>query len=255
MKKENKKSLKAVYIIACLCLAVCVAVIGVFSFNTIRDSNENNNIINRAVKIPENISEEDEDQQTGSSNEDGEFSVDWDYLKKENKDIVAWIYIPGTNINYPVLQGKNNNTYLRKNMYHKYSYQGSIFVEQLNKNPFTDFNTIIYGHNLENGKMFSQLKKYKKQSYYNKHKYIYIYTPDGNCTRYLIFSFHRVSETNYDVFNLNYSSFDECKSAFTKNNMIKADDFEENDVKNVITLSTCDNSRKAQRYVLHACSF
>lgn len=239
---------KIVCAIAAVSLTIVLAITGILCFDTIRDEKTNSNIINKAVQIQEKPDEE-------NKNSDDEFVIDWDYLKKENEDIIAWIYIPDTNINYPILKGESNNTYLRRNIYHKYSYKGCIFAEHLNEDPFADFNTIIYGHNLENGTMFSQLKNYRKQSYYDEHKYIYIYTPDGKCTQYLIFSFHRVSESDGAIYNLSYASFEQCKTAFTKKNMIQSDDFDESNVKNVITLSTCDNSRKSQRYVLHACSF
>ena len=131
---------------------------------------------------------------TKNGSEDGtddpakDFTVNWDELLSTNPDVIAWIQIPDTKINFPVLQGESNNTYLRKNIYKKYSRGGCIFVDSHNTDNFTDLNTIIYGHNLNNGSMFSNLKKYKDKDYLQKHNYIYIYLPTGEALKYKIFS-------------------------------------------------------------------
>jgi sortase B len=106
--------------------------------------------------------------------------VDWTELHKINPDIVAWIVIPSTNINYAVVQGKDNDYWLRKSYDGAYSISGSIFMDYRSQADMQGQNTIIYGHDMHDGTMFSQLMKYKDKSYFDKHKYIYIATPEVN---------------------------------------------------------------------------
>ena len=97
-------------------------------------------------------------------------------LYEQNKDIIAWIRINNSNINYPIMQTLNNpNFYLRKNFYKQYSYYGTPYLsEQCDIN--TSDNLIVYGHHIKNSKMFGELENYKRQEYYNNHKNINIYT-------------------------------------------------------------------------------
>ena len=86
-----------------------------------------------------------------------EKKIDWDYLKSVNEDIVAWIEIEGTNINYPIL--KDKDVYYLKHSFDKtYNSNGSIFTTDLL--PFETNETIVYGHNMKNGSMFSNLGNY-----------------------------------------------------------------------------------------------
>ena len=90
-------------------------------------------------------------------------------LQKENDDIVAWIEIEGTNINYPVLQAEDNDYYMNRNYLKKYSSSGSIFLDKDFKwNPMSS-NLLIYGHNMKNGTMFQNLLNYRNVEYYNEH--------------------------------------------------------------------------------------
>ena len=86
-------------------------------------------------------------------------SIGFDKLKEINPDIFAWIIIDNTYINYPILQGPTDEYYLRKDIYKKYSVAGSIFVYSNANKDFLDENTIIYGHNMKNDRMFSNLHK------------------------------------------------------------------------------------------------
>lgn len=104
--------------------------------------------------------------------------IDWNHLKSINPDIVGWIKIENTNINYPILKDNNNLFYLKHSYNKKYSSYGSIFTT--NTNPFLDEETIIYGHNMKNGSMFSSLGKYLDKDYLYSHQNIKIYTPNGD---------------------------------------------------------------------------
>ena len=182
------------------------------------------------------------------------FVINWETLKNTNPDIIAWIRIPNTNINYPIVKGKNNDTYLRKNIYGKKSVYGSIFVEEQNDKPFENFNTIIYGHNFGNKLMFSDLRKYKNSNYYQNHKEIYIYLPNNQSLVYQVVSFHTVDKADKNVFSLNNTTYEDYEPYINENNILinNIDSFEKEKVTGVLTLSTCTNSNKNTRYVLHA---
>ena len=91
-------------------------------------------------------------------------------LKAISEKVVAWITIDDTNIDYPVLQGKDNVEYLNKNPFGEYSLSGSIFLDSRNQKDFSDDYNIIYGHHMTNGYMFGALDYFKKESYFNQHR-------------------------------------------------------------------------------------
>ena len=104
--------------------------------------------------------------------------IDFDVLKKTNPDVVSWITIPGTNIDYPVLQGKDNNQYLHKDMEGKDSAAGAIFLDHGDEADLSSRHNIIYGHHMKNGTMFKDIVRYKDQQYFDEHQDIILYTPD-----------------------------------------------------------------------------
>ena len=186
-----------------------------------------------------------------SEDDTEEFSVDWESLLNINSEIVAWIRIPNTNVNYPIVQSDNNNQYLRRNIYGNYSYGGCIFVDSAIESPFNTGNTIIYGHNLNNGSMFSNLKKYKDEDYAVTHKDIYIYLSNGEQKQYKIFSFTKVKENNYDIYNNSVDDLDAYYEIISKYNQLPLDENIDN-TKPILTLSTCTNGNKQDRYVIQA---
>ena len=96
-----------------------------------------------------------------------ETPVDFDELKKQNSDIYAWINIPGTSVDYPVLRCEDDNSYyLNHTVDKKKSIYGSIYTENYNGADFADFNTVVYGHNMKNGTMFGTLKKYRDKTFF-----------------------------------------------------------------------------------------
>lgn len=107
-------------------------------------------------------------------------AVDIAALREEvNDDIYAWIYIPDTAIDYPVLQHPTDNSYyLEFNIDGSKGYPGCIYTENYNKKDFSDPNTVMYGHNMKNGLMFAGLHKFGDSVYFDEHPYVYIYTED-----------------------------------------------------------------------------
>lgn len=119
-------------------------------------------------------------------------NVDIEGLRKLNQDIIGWICIPDTDIYYPLLYGEDNEYYLRHSWNNKPSVAGAIFVEHENAADLSDFNTIIYGHNMRSGSMFGSLKEYGSQSHWRAHPHIYICNENG-VFRYDIFAAYEVS--------------------------------------------------------------
>lgn len=108
-------------------------------------------------------------------------------LREVNSDVIGWISIPNTDVSYPLLQTNDNNYYLKRTWNLTASSVGSIFLECQNAPDFSDFNTIIYGHNMRNGSMFGGLKQYKNSSYWEEHPSVYI-VDDSGVHRYDIFA-------------------------------------------------------------------
>lgn len=103
--------------------------------------------------------------------------VDFDALLAVNDDVVGWVYIEGTEINYPIVQGEDNRQYISTLIDGKYNSAGSIFMDYRNTPDFSDPHTILYGHNLKNGAMFNGITLYRNQSYYDAHPFGLIITP------------------------------------------------------------------------------
>lgn len=176
--------------------------------------------------------------------------IDFEALKEVNKDVIGWIKIDNTHINYPILQGETDQYYLRKDIYKKYNYSGSIFVyTDVNKN-LEDENTVIYGHNMKNQRMFADLYEiYKEQL--GKDIDIEIITPSKNEV-YKVFSCYK-SLPILEIVKGNFNNEDEKKEYVdtavkrSKINFETEIDYS----KKIITLITCGSSSK-ERIIVHA---
>jgi sortase B len=105
---------------------------------------------------------------------------DWDALRAANPDVVAWIIIPGTHINYPIVQGPDNEYYLHHLFDASYNNIGAVFLDHENSPELDDRNNIAYGHNVFDGSMFTDLVMFKDQDYFNQHTVVYLCTPNLN---------------------------------------------------------------------------
>ena len=107
-------------------------------------------------------------------------TVDFAALSEINPDIVGWIYIEDTEINYPVVQGSDNQYYLKHLFSGEYNSSGCIFLDSRVAEDFSDRHSILYGHHMKNGTMFSGLDQYKVQEHYDSHPTALLMTPTGN---------------------------------------------------------------------------
>ncbi|MDU1217222.1 MAG: class B sortase, partial [Streptococcus sp.] len=96
-------------------------------------------------------------------------------LQQVNPEVLGWINVYGTNIDYPLVQAKDNEKYLNKDSKGEFAATGAIFLEARNESKFEDFNTIIYGHHVENGVMFGDVAKFSDKEFFDQHRYGSIY--------------------------------------------------------------------------------
>lgn len=99
-------------------------------------------------------------------------------LMEENPDTIGWIRVPDTNIDYPIVQGTDNDFYLNHDFYGKESIGGAIYLDFESQGDFVGRNNILYGHNMKNGSMFKDVVRYKDEEYFKEHQYFSVYTPD-----------------------------------------------------------------------------
>lgn len=179
-------------------------------------------------------------------------TVDFEKLRSINQDVIGWIYVEALEgINYPIVQGEDNEFYLHKTYEKNYNFAGTIFVDYENSSDFSDCNTLIYGHNMKNGSMFGNLKKFTEdQSVYDKSRYFWILTPEKNC-RYEIASAYTtgVDSDTYTLFKGPGEEFEQYLKNIRGYSEIKTEAEELNIKDKIVTLSTCTGN-ESTRFVV-----
>ena len=104
--------------------------------------------------------------------------INFEELMRENPDTIGWIRVPDTNIDYPIVQGEDNDFYLNHDFYGKENIAGAIYLDFESQGDFVGRNNVLYGHNMKNGSMFKDIVRYKDPSYFKEHQYFSIYTPE-----------------------------------------------------------------------------
>lgn len=177
--------------------------------------------------------------------------VDFDALRQINSDVVGWIYIPDTRVNYPVLQGRNNDQYLYRLMTGEYNAAGSVFLDAAVPPDFSRSNTPIYGHNMKNGSMFADVTGYKGQEFYDAHPYVMLLTPEKN---YLVrvFAGYVVSEQG-DSWKTEFleGEFAAWLQAVQQKSYFSPADITPTTRDRIVTLSTCTYETDDVRFVVH----
>lgn len=179
-------------------------------------------------------------------------SIDIKALQEVNPEVIGWIWIPDSNINYPIVQGSDNDYYLKHTWDGKENSVGSIFLEHRNTPDFTDYNTIVYGHNMNDGSMFANIKRYSTEWYWERHPYIYIATETG-AYRYEVFSSYEAA-TDSPAYGLSFRQ-DETKVNFLQTAIRDSQAYtgvEPELTDRVLTLSTCSGAGYSSRWVVHA---
>lgn len=175
----------------------------------------------------------------------------------QNPHVYAWIQIPDTNINYPILQHPEDNSYyLTHTILGEEKTEGSIYTENYNSKDFTDANTIIYGHNMRNGSMFKHLHKFRDLDFFNSHRTMYIYT-QTQCLEYRIFAAY-TTDTRHLLYTYNFNDagifttyineiFNGRSSLMQGGNLDTSINL--NSSNKIITLQTCNGNDKTRLLV------
>lgn len=171
--------------------------------------------------------------------------IDFAALQSDNPDVCAWITVPNTNVDYPILQSskEDDDYYINHSADGKYTIDGAIYIQRLNGKYFTDRNTVVYGHNLRNGTMFRTLHNFRDKEFFDANEYFYIYTP-GHILTYRIFSAYRYDNRHIlNSFDFSDTAVYEEYLKFATNpvSMIKnvREGVEVTTDDKIVTLSTC----------------
>ena len=238
-----KKVIKIILLAICLCVFIFSAY-NIYKYLAEENANKklNNELMEKAIIETPN----DNNDNTGENEDILPISVDFSVLKQENEDIVGWLYLEDSPINYPVVQSNDNDYYLRRLVNGEYNIAGSLFMDYRNDSNLEDNNTIIYGHNMKNNTMFGSLQEYKNQDYYDNHKVMYYFTPEKNYIIELFTGYTISVESDiYDLSVIDSSKLEELisKSDFESNTKVTEED-------KIITLSTCAYEYDGERYIV-----
>lgn len=179
--------------------------------------------------------------------------IDWEELHSQNEDIYAWICIADTKIDYPILQHPSElDYYLDYNIDGSKGYPGCIYSQFVNSKDFTDFNTVLYGHNMKNGTMFAGLHKFEDSEYFADHPYIYVYTEDKVFVyrifaSYTFSSIHLIMGFDLSDENVRQIYIDNIRSLEGLTDNID-DSIEVDTDSRLLTLTTCIANQADKRY-------
>lgn len=188
---------------------------------------------------------------------DYESPIDFEKLWETNEEIYAWIEIPGTDIAYPIAQRADDDAYyLNHTIEGTEGLPGAIYTEGINSKTFTDFNTVIYGHNMKNGSMFAGLHKYEDKEFLEENPYVYIYLPDKTLKyqifaavvfddRHIMYSFDFNTTEGREQFLDELKGVRTMESTYDESIEVGTDD-------NIITLATCIGSKPDNRWLIEA---
>lgn len=255
IKKKEKKKINVKKLVRNIILIILVFLFLFSAINLIRWCIYNKNASSMAKSLKKEYFSEDIDieniRNDNASNVNKVFQnpIDFQALKEINENVVGWIRIENTDIDYPILQADDNEYYLHKDINRKYSTCGWIFMDYKNTNTFIDKNTVLYGHNIKSGIMFYDLQKVLNNKLGTK-IIIEIFTPKEKL-EYRVYSCYMEEPEEYAI----------------KSNLVEESDVQEyikemlerseipynivpDKTDKLITLSTCDSSGK-KRIIVH----
>lgn len=259
LKNRDNKKLKLLTV--CLLLIACVCLFFLLRYVIILKNAEKNTryIQENYISTPDSPAPYYNSSSYENETADGftipELDIDFEALREEvNPDIYSWILIPDTPINYPIVQHPDDNThYIKYNLDGSKGYPGCIFTENYNSRDWNDVNTIVYGHNMRNGSMFSKLNSFADEDFFEEHPYIYIYSPDAvrvyqAFAAYEFSDLHLMAACDWNDPEI-VSRFFSVISGYPG---IYDEAVELNDDDRYLTLSTCRNFKQDKRFLIHA---
>lgn len=248
-KKGSNNNSRTKKVFTVLAIILIAAGIGITLFQILSTQN--------AKQKDENLTSATITSQTVSEKK-VENKIDFDSLQKQNDEIYAWIKVPGTKVNYPVVQSETSDDfYLKHSATDKsYSSSGAVYTQNLNKKDFTDRVTLIYGHNGYGDTYFTTLHRFEKPDFFEKHTKFVIYTPTEKLTYKIVSAFKyddRHILNSFDFHNDEvYKEFIDMiqNPTSTNKNVAKSLDKEITIEDNIVVLSTCFTGQKTNRYLV-----
>lgn len=249
---RNKKNKSKKYKKAILNLVIYIMLLSILLYSGIKiykwyKDKTNNSKIAEQIKHTVIVEEKNEDENKK------EYKIDFNKLKDQNNETVAWIKVNNTNIEYSVVKGTNNSFYLNHSFDKSNNSAGWIFADYRNKFDNTDKNIVIYGHNMRDNSMFGSLKNILNSDWYDNEENtnITLYTENEKCI-YKVFSIYKIESEDYYI-KTEFSddnNFEQFVNTIKKRS-IKEFNTDVSKDDNILTLSTCANNNK-YRVVLHA---
>ncbi len=259
-EKQNKntniyKILAIVFIAAFL---ICVVILGVRAVRQKAAQDKLNDLASQTTDTSNVVVDtEAQDALASLGIEIPQKNIDWNALQEENADIYAWIYIPNTKVDYPILQHPTEDDYyLDHNIDGSSGYPGCIYSQSMNSKDFTDSNTVLYGHNMKDDSMFGSLHEFEDNEFFDENPFIYIYTPEKTyvytifaaCTAgngHLLYAYDFDTEAGFDQFVTDVSSVRDMNSHVrTGIGMVYG--------RKLLTLSTCISGQSDKRWIVTA---
>lgn len=247
-KKKGKAFWRIVFILSILIIIVCAFILIKMYMPAENDVSQ--------FKNETTTQETQEQTQEETTVPLADNPIDFESLQEGNPDIYAWITIPNTLVDYPVLQSDGDTSdsyYLDHNMYNEYDVYGAIYSQKMTSTDFTDFVSVIYGHNMKNKSMFGSLHYFEDAEFFEENEFFYVYTP-GHILTYQI-----VSAYNYDNrhilntfdFHQEEDRLEYIDSILNPTSMVSnvREGIELSEDDNILTLSTC-NGNSSQRYLV-----
>lgn len=172
-------------------------------------------------------------------------------LKKLNPDVKAWIQVPKTNIDYPVVQGQDDMEYINKNVYGEFELSGAIFLSCLNKDDFSDPYNLVYGHNMKNGGMFADVADFTNKEYFETHQKGKLYLTDAT-RKIRFFACMKVTAADAKIYHPDGYHKENLKDLldYIQANAVQYRDVNVADENSLIALSTCSEAETNGRVVL-----
>lgn len=268
-KKMNskKKQNKLIYIILLLVFAAALVVIIVCmakKHSAEKKAQEEYQDLAAKTETDKTGTEEAEDAGEGNKADDvlAELGIevpakeiDWTALQETNEDIYAWIYIPGTKVDYPIVQHKTDDTYyLEHNLDGSEGYPGCIYTELWNYKGFQDRNTVLYGHNMKDGTMFGTLHNYEDETFFQENRYAFIYRPEKVLVydifaayeyddEHLLYHYNLTSDAGYQEYLDKVFQVRDMGAHFREGVEVGIQN-------HIITLSTCIGDKPENRYLV-----
>ena len=261
MRKERRKKRRMaeryVHFIAVFSVAflVAIAVLSIYLFGYLKAMLEYKELNKQFVTLKgANIQAAPDQEVKGVP----DLKVNFKGLSSINADVASWIYMPGVDISYPVVRGKDNGYYLQHTFEKNVSLSGAIFMDYKDSPDLVGFNTFIYGHNMRNGTMFGSLKKYlQDETLIQSAPYFYLYLKDGSVKKYRIFAYYQ-DDGNSDTYSRPSKEGEEAylamirKKSFVRVTLTPEEEKQAALFHEYVTLSTCTGfTGSGRRFLVH----